>query len=250
MPKTIVCQVCALILLAGSVAAQNTNQPDKSALIQELQSMKKRIEQLETQLKAGQTPVVSNEAAGPADTRDGSVLPNINPANTFGSRSPPIVSKLAVSAADPKLTTPADTPAPTPVVDSQQSAQLQQKQPPSEPFAFADFTWLTGNPRNTDNPGETSFFTPEIRADVDYVYDYNHPADHTIGGSSEVFRAGEVQVMQLGVAVGETVSRSRFGVVRLVLCAASVESSRERPRSPMRDVRTILRSLAMLRPSR
>jgi hypothetical protein len=58
---------------------------------------------------------------------------------------------------------------------------------------------VTGNPRNTDNPGETSFFTPEIRADVDYVYDYNHPADHTIGGSSEVFRAGEVQVMQLGV---------------------------------------------------
>jgi hypothetical protein len=140
MPKTIVCQVCALILLAGSVAAQNTNQPDNSALIQELQSMKKRIEQLETQLKAAQTPVVSNEAAGPADTRDGSVLPNINPANTFGSRSAPIVSKL-VPAADPKPTTPADTPAPTPVVDSQQSAQLQQKQPPSEPFAFADFTW-------------------------------------------------------------------------------------------------------------
>ena len=46
---------------------------------------------------------------------------------------------------------------------------------------------------------DTKFFTPEIRADVDYIYDYNHPADHTIGGSSEVFRPSEVQVTQLGV---------------------------------------------------
>src|SRR5216684_7034944 len=46
---------------------------------------------------------------------------------------------------------------------------------------------------------ETSFFTPEIRADVDYNYSFNHPKDDTIGGSSEVFRHGEVQVTQLGV---------------------------------------------------
>ncbi len=46
---------------------------------------------------------------------------------------------------------------------------------------------------------DTKFFTPEIRADVDYIYDFNHPKDNTIGGSSEVFRANEVQVTQLGV---------------------------------------------------
>ncbi len=46
---------------------------------------------------------------------------------------------------------------------------------------------------------DTKFFTPEIRADVDYVYDFNHPKDDTIGGSSEVFRSDEVQVTQLGV---------------------------------------------------
>lgn len=70
---------------------------------------------------------------------------------------------------------------------------------PAEPFFFADWTWLNGNPRTTESPMDTKFFTPEVRADVDYVYDYNHPADHTIGGSNEVFRAGEVQVTQLGV---------------------------------------------------
>jgi hypothetical protein len=69
----------------------------------------------------------------------------------------------------------------------------------AEPFSFADFTWLNGNARTKDTPYATSFFTPEIRADVDYNYSFNHPKDDTIGGSSEVFRHGEVQLTQLGV---------------------------------------------------
>jgi hypothetical protein len=73
------------------------------------------------------------------------------------------------------------------------------KAAPAEPFAFADWTWLNGNARTKDSPMDTKFFTPEIRADVDYVYDFNHPKDDTIGGSSEVFRSDEVQVTQLGV---------------------------------------------------
>jgi Putative beta-barrel porin-2, OmpL-like. bbp2 len=68
-----------------------------------------------------------------------------------------------------------------------------------EPFSFADFTWLNGNARTKESPMDTKFFTPEIRADVDYVYDFNHPKDDTIGGSSEVFRSNEVHVTQLGV---------------------------------------------------
>ncbi len=69
----------------------------------------------------------------------------------------------------------------------------------AEPFAFADFTWLNGNPRTKKAAMDTKFFTPEFRADVDYIYDFNHPQDDTIGGSSEVFRSGEVHVTQLGV---------------------------------------------------
>ena len=34
---------------------------------------------------------------------------------------------------------------------------------------------------------------------MDYVYDFRHPKDDTIGGSSEIFRANEFQVTQLGV---------------------------------------------------
>ena len=68
-----------------------------------------------------------------------------------------------------------------------------------EPFAFADFTWLTGNPRTTESPLDTPVFTPEIRVDVAFHYSFNRPADNTISGSSEVFRHDEVQLTMLGV---------------------------------------------------
>ncbi len=69
----------------------------------------------------------------------------------------------------------------------------------AEPFAFADWTWMNGNPRTKDVPLDTKFFTPEIRVDTGYVYDFNHPKDDTIDGSAEVFRAQEFQLTQLGV---------------------------------------------------
>jgi hypothetical protein len=70
---------------------------------------------------------------------------------------------------------------------------------PAEPFAFADWTWLNGNARTKEPAFDSKFFTPEIRADASYIYDFNRPVDNSIGGSSEVFRSGEVQLTQLGV---------------------------------------------------
>ena len=69
----------------------------------------------------------------------------------------------------------------------------------SEPFAFADFTWLTGNSRTKESPIETKVFTGELRVDVNYTHDFNHPQDNTIVGSSEVFRSGEFQLTQFGI---------------------------------------------------
>lgn len=48
----------------------------------------------------------------------------------------------------------------------------------AEPFAFADFTWLNGNSRQKDAILDTKYFTGEFRADLNYVYDFNHPQDH------------------------------------------------------------------------
>jgi hypothetical protein len=69
----------------------------------------------------------------------------------------------------------------------------------AQPFDFADFTWLNGNSREHNNPLDTKYFTPELRLDANYTYDFNHPKDHTLDGSCEVGRTNELQVQQLGV---------------------------------------------------
>lgn len=86
--------------------------------------------------------------------------------------------------------TPTPAPATSPAEPSPTTA---------EPFAFADFTWITGNPRTSETPLDTKLFTPEVRVDASYTYDLRHPKDNTIGGSSEIFRANELQLTQLGV---------------------------------------------------
>src|SRR5262249_19214239 len=58
------------------------------------------------------------------------------------------------------------------------------------------------NPRTKESPLETKYFTDEFRADVDFVKDLNHPQDNSIGGSTEIFRANEDQVTQLGIGGG------------------------------------------------
>jgi len=67
------------------------------------------------------------------------------------------------------------------------------------PFAFGDFTWLNGTPRNKDTVIDTPFFTPEVRFDTHYMQDFNQPLDHTIVGATESFRSGEVQIEQASV---------------------------------------------------
>ena len=53
--------------------------------------------------------------------------------------------------------------APPPAISEQETVITDPSNPKSEPFAFADFTWLTGNARTVDTPYATKFFTPEIR---------------------------------------------------------------------------------------
>jgi len=79
------------------------------------------------------------------------------------------------------------------------SSVANEKPKPIEPFSDADWTWLNGNARTKEIYWDSKFFTPEVRADINYVANFNHPADHSIGGSSELFRSYEVQLEQLGV---------------------------------------------------
>ncbi len=182
-----------------------------AAILQELERMRLRIAELEAQLKqqtSGGPP--DGSTASSAQESDGGTsasgtesnaerAPNGEPAPNAGPEGAPVASTAARSTdTTPSAAAPAVA---QPGVHETAKATMpgQTKQPKAEPFAFADFTWLNGNPRTKEVPLDTKFFTPEIRADVDYIYDFNRPADDTIGGSSEVFRAQEFQVTQLGV---------------------------------------------------
>jgi hypothetical protein len=69
----------------------------------------------------------------------------------------------------------------------------------AEPFAFGDFTWLNGNSRQKTPVFDSKYFTGEFTFDANYIYDFNHPKDHTIVGSTNTGRSNEFQVEQLGV---------------------------------------------------
>jgi hypothetical protein len=149
-------------------STKSTKDPN-AEILTELERMRARIEELEAQLRA------QSGIPAAANTAESS---HTQPANFVAGASTPsqAIAERTVSA---------------PVSDA--------KKPVAEPFAFADFTWLNGNSREKDVPLDTKFFTPEIRVDTSYIYDFSHPKDHTLVGSSESGRTQEVQLQQLGV---------------------------------------------------
>jgi Putative beta-barrel porin-2, OmpL-like. bbp2 len=67
------------------------------------------------------------------------------------------------------------------------------------PFAFADFSWAPANYAPAESKLATKYFTPEIRLDTAYHYEFSNPIDDTISGSSEVFRHREFQIAHAGI---------------------------------------------------
>jgi len=178
--------LASLLAISFGAAAQSTSAQDAAAATQDttpastedarIDQLQKKLLELEGEIDALRLARAAHKAESPAQP--------------------------VTTAADPA---PAATPALAAVVPaaSRQTAAAPNpndpRNPHSDPFAFADFSWLNGNARTIDTPYATAFFTPEIRADVNYTYDFRHPQDDTISGSSEIFRANEVQVTQMGV---------------------------------------------------
>jgi hypothetical protein len=120
--------------------------------------------------------------------------PDATPPDTLEARVKQLEAELLglkASAAGLQQTAPAasaqNAPAAAPAVDLQ------------TPFAFGDFTWVNGGPRNKKVAFDSPFFTPEVRFDTHYMQSLNNPIDHTLGGATESFRSGEVQVEQASV---------------------------------------------------
>src|SRR3981081_1800723 len=70
---------------------------------------------------------------------------------------------------------------------------------PDEPFAWGASTWLNGNNRQHAALLDSKYFTGSFLADVNYVWDWAHPIDHTLVGSTATFRTGEFNLSFLGV---------------------------------------------------
>jgi len=138
-------------------------------IVQELAAMKKRIEQLEAALKQ----------------------------HVAGERPTTVVQSAKGST--PVAPYPVPAPAEAAVVQQPSQNATAANTGKIAPFSDWDWTWLNGNPRTKEPAFDSKFFTPEIRADTTYTYDFNKPIDNSIGGSSEIFRSNEIQLEQLGV---------------------------------------------------
>lgn len=163
-------------------------------LLDRVEQLEKRVAELES--KSNGKAASSREGSPPQaivaePARAAEVAVRPAPAGATGNSATPATT--TESTVNPAA---ANSPA---AVSTKQEAKAATKPAKAVPFAFADFTWLNGNARTKESPMDTKFFTPEVRADISYIYDFNHPKDDTISGSSEVFRSKEVQVTQLGV---------------------------------------------------
>jgi len=146
---------------------------DRAAVVKELVEMKARIAQLESELGASNAE------------RDANALRSAEGVAVGGGSSSSMMP--AMQAAAPP---PAAAPAPPEI-----GAQTTTK---GEPFD-GDWTWLNSNGHAVDSPMSTKYFTPEFRADANYILDYNHPHDDTMGGATESFRSDEWQLEQISI---------------------------------------------------
>jgi len=175
-------------------------------LLDRVEQLEKRVAELEGK-KDGGAPGAAAAAPGEANAVAATApVTNAAPGNvaTAASNSSTSVVKSADSGASATVAASpasAGSPASQDQTTPTNVAQVATNGKPGnvEPFSDADWTWLNGNPRTKDIYWDTKFFTPEIRVDTNYVSDFNHPTDHSIGGSSELFRSSEVQLEQLGI---------------------------------------------------
>ncbi len=177
---------CAGAQSTRGAATSSANTGSSSAASAEQQEMRDELRALRAEVERLRAEVEQQKST-PASKR-------VEPAAAATGAGPNVPSATASNFANSSSLTASGQAAPA--IPSESAATKPAKE---EPFAFADWTWLNGNPRTKDLPFDSKFFTPEIRADVAYHYDFNHPQDDTIVGSSEVFRSNEVGLTHLGL---------------------------------------------------
>jgi hypothetical protein len=163
-------------------SASAAEQPLPAAVMDELSAMKKRIDELEAELKARVSPGQPTETPAVTVT----VPAVVGPQEAQAPTTPKLGPGQYLSTAGTPTYYKGDT-------------DLATHPDGWEPFSYADWTWMNANGRQHDSPWSTKYFTPEFRADVHYMDDFNHPKDNTMGGATESFRSNEWQLEQLSL---------------------------------------------------
>jgi hypothetical protein len=211
-------------LTADSHTPAATVNPSEAPLTDREKILLDRLDRLEQRLEAMEAK--GSTTAAPAQPTTAAVQPKTNPTPVAVAQPAPAAPKAAPVASNPVVAsldgsaavkTDQETKEAAnsfPITSSRETAKAATviatpSAPPQaaapakpakiDPFSDWDWTWLNGNPRTKDIYWDSKFFTPEIRSDVTATWDNQHPADHSMGGSSELFREGEVQLEQLGI---------------------------------------------------
>ena len=166
--------------VSPKTAESPASQPIPAAVIDELTAMRKRIDELESELKgrvATEQPAAETPAAAVA----------------------PIAAPQDQAAATPKLAPGQYLATGGTATYFKGDTDIPEHPAGWDPFSYADWTWLNANGRAHDSPWSSKYFTPEFRADVNYSDDFNHPRDNSMGGSTETFRSNEWQLEQLSL---------------------------------------------------
>src|SRR5262249_51194982 len=108
-----------------------------AAILDELERMRLRIQELEAQLKAQPAPRV-----------DATVAHAVEPTSASSAKELSVANPASASLSAPQA----------------QAAPAQTE--PAAPFAYADWTWLNGNSRIQHPVFDSKFFTPEVRVDT------------------------------------------------------------------------------------
>ncbi len=193
----------ARVSLPLSLAVHPAREPENASdipLTGREKQLLDRIERLEERLAAieagnSSAPVVTSRA-GTKDT--GALVASLSPVawpSAKPSPEPAPQAGKATIAAPPTQVAPPEHRLPEALEAPDAAPSVDN----DTPFAFGDFTWLNGSARTKDTVLDTKFFTPEVRFDTHYMEDFNQPIDHTIVGSTESFRSGEVQIEQASV---------------------------------------------------
>jgi hypothetical protein len=182
---------------SASSSAAATKPESKPGVEQKIDLLQKQIDELQNELRAVRASTLADADSSALKTAEKTLVGGSGAVTSSGSTadaapvSSPATAGSSSSLAGQQPAPAAEAAAPVKEISAQRTTK-------GEPFE-GDWTWLNSNGHASDSPMATKYFTPEFRADANYILDYNHPKDDSMGGATESFRSDEWQLEQISI---------------------------------------------------